>query len=335
MGAKVHSNAGPRVPLSREDVRGDRTGGTPSPGGDAVSAAAGSPNIVAAKGGCHVDALRDALNSKGATGPTPGTEARVSEATEHATLRSDAEVRHIVRKKTMPALAKALPKFALTSNDAACDKAATLTKHALDRLGVKDARIINGHQHALVEVSTREGKTLVIDPTIAQFVRDDAASDARFRKEGFVGTKAELGDLLFKHRRELGLPDDSAVMQTAKLAEDAVAGKYGRIEPKARAQFERDIETCKQRLLAKFHYPEDHPSSDRVDALYKQTHLDPVLRRDYGGTARKALLWYQDGAKGNFMVTRRAQRPDGQMDRWEVDLAPRYRAAFEALENAL
>lgn len=238
------------------------------------------------------------------------------------TARSEAEIREMVQKKIMPGIHKALPKFGMDNNTASCDKAAALTKHALDKMGVRGARIVNGNQHTFVEVKTKEGKTLIIDPTIAQFVNDNNKVDKKLQKEGFVGTKEQLADLLYKNHDKLGNMKNDPAMQSAQLAEKVLGGEFGEIEDKARLSYQQDIKNARQKLVEQFHYP-------------KGVSASPELTKNYATTARESVRWYQEGAMGPRTITKRKKLEDGTEQRTKVDMSEQFKQAFVTMEQQL
>lgn len=88
-------------------------------------------------------------------------------------------------------------------------------KAALERQGLRDVAIKEGPLHAYVEVKTKEGKTLIIDPTASQFFKDGTTIDEKLQKEGFVGTKEELKKMLHGNLEHWKFADSWPVNQDA------------------------------------------------------------------------------------------------------------------------
>jgi hypothetical protein len=138
------------------------------------------------------------------------------------TLRSESEIRELVLKKAFPAVKKGMESQDFSVNDRNCHIGAGLMKAALERQGLRDVAIKEGPLHAYVEVKTKEGKTLIIDPTASQFFKDGTAIDQKLQSEGFVGTKEELKKMIHGDLEHWKFADTWPVNQDAL---DASRGK--------------------------------------------------------------------------------------------------------------
>ena len=112
------------------------------------------------------------------------------------TLKSEAELRDFYAKKAFPAVKEGFEKAGFSVNKETCNIAAGMMKNALEREGVDGVSIRGTGNHAYIEVKTKDGKNLIIDPTASQFFKDGSAIDSKLQKEGFIGTEKELKEII-------------------------------------------------------------------------------------------------------------------------------------------
>ncbi len=133
------------------------------------------------------------------------------------TLKGESELRELVTKKAFPAVKEGMEKAGFSVNKETCNIAAGMIKNALERQGVDGVTIRESGDHTYIEVKTKEGKKLIIDPTASQFFKDGSAIDSKLQKEGFIATEQELKKLIagnLEHWRFLpswGEPDAEAL----------------------------------------------------------------------------------------------------------------------------
>jgi hypothetical protein len=112
------------------------------------------------------------------------------------TLKTETELRDLYTKKAFPAMKEGFEKGGFSVNQETCNIAAGMMKNALERQGVDGVSIRESGQHTFLEVKTKEGKKIIIDPTASQFFKDGSAIDSKLQKEGFIGTENELKKLI-------------------------------------------------------------------------------------------------------------------------------------------
>ena len=200
-----------KVPLGDSFARGGTASPLPQPGAGATHA--GNPalgeELRARVRDAHLGGPRDAPRAQAVakTGPTPE-------------LKSEAEIRELFNTKVFPGVKKGLTASGLSVNETNCDKAAGMTKHALEKLGVGGVEVKNGVNHTYCEVTTKEGKKLILDPTASQFFKDGTAIDTKLQKKGFVGTRDELkgtiGDNIEHWKFSSGIQIPQAVADAAR-----------------------------------------------------------------------------------------------------------------------
>lgn len=137
-------------------------------------------------------------------------------------LKSDAEIRQAFQK-VFPALKEGIAQAGLDVNGNSCNVAAAMLKNVLDKQGIEGATIKEGPMHAYVEVKTKEGKTLILDPTASQFFKDGSPIDGKLQSEGFVGTKDELKKMISDNIEHFSFPKAFEFPQKEVL--DAFRGK--------------------------------------------------------------------------------------------------------------
>jgi hypothetical protein len=114
---------------------------------------------------------------------------------------SEKEIKALFKEKIFPAIKEALQAQGLSVNESRCNTSAAYTMIALEKLGIGGAELSNTMTHITVKLKTSEGKTLIIDPTMAQFFADGSKIDKEMNDTGFIGTETELKDL-FKTNAE-------------------------------------------------------------------------------------------------------------------------------------
>jgi len=114
----------------------------------------------------------------------------------HRSQPTAAELRELYRRRVFPAVKAAVTRYGLSVNGTSCNVAAGLAASALRELGIQGVEVKEGPQHAYVQVTTRDGQTLLIDSTASQFFRDGTAIDRRLAENGFIGTRAELRGMI-------------------------------------------------------------------------------------------------------------------------------------------
>lgn len=233
---------------------------------------------------------------------------------------SEAEIREMFQKKIMPGVHKGLEAMGGNNNESRCDTASAMVQHSLNKLGVGGARIVEGDGHVFVEVKTKEGKTLLLDPTMAQFVKDGTAFDKEVRQNGWAGTKEELAETIHRnkenyHFNESYLRINSDVRERyasgdLKEAHDAIVhGRPTKIDQGDLKAIEPDVQKYRRDLVGQHHYPEN-------------------VQERFSRTARENLAWWEAGGQTPRMVVAEKGQPAS-------DQADRYRAGFTALEQAL
>lgn len=116
-----------------------------------------------------------------------------------APLHSEAELRKLLSEQVYPAVRDAIQAFGGTTDGTYCHLGAAFAKIALEKLGIPGAEIYEANQHVMLKVKTAEGKTLIFDPTAAQFFKNGTQIDNQLQKQGFVGTEDELRAMIHNH----------------------------------------------------------------------------------------------------------------------------------------
>jgi len=304
----------PALSLAKTDAPKVKTDGFDGRGGTFTPASA--PNVdvdpkLAAAGDQSVKQAR-------LQGPAAVDGAGAANAPTH----SEAEIRSMFEKKIMPGVNKGLEAMGANSNESRCDTASAMTKHALDKLGVKPSRIVEGDGHVFVEVKTKgePSKTLILDPTMGQFVRDGTKLDQKVREKGFVGTKSELADTIHDNKNDFQFSSASQLGGVRKKFSEGVMGKaYDAIQnggplPDGVSRSDLkvlapDVRAYRQELVGQHHYPKE---------------VTPRFSKN----AKSTLSWWQNGGTGSKMARTVAGQPP-------VDRADAYRTGFQALEGSL
>lgn len=234
---------------------------------------------------------------------------------------SEGELRALFREKVMPGVRAGLGAMGARVSESRCELASAMTLRALEELGVKGARIVEGNGHVFVEVKTKEGKTLTLDPTLAQFTRAGSPIHRRLEREGFIGTRDELTETIHEHVHDFNLGNDRNLRLKGAYDDQDLYRRLRDGAPIAGFSDPRDPELAAQRanvaeyrrdLLGAHHYPER-----------------PTSR--YAPTAQGTLAWWRGGGRGERVTV--GIGADGA--RVQKDRTADYRAAFEALERSL
>lgn len=213
-------------------------------------------------------------------------------------LKTDAEVRQLYAK-IFPALKEGVAKAGLDVNGNSCNVAAGMLKNALDKQGIEGATIKEGPLHAYVEVKTKEGGTLILDPTASQFFKDGSPIDQKLQADGFIGTKQELKQMLSDNIEHFNFPTSYQFPEKKIL--DAFRGKQ--VEGISR-------EDANQALSAFL---------DVADFTY----FGPA-KGTMGDGARKQAEWRDNG---NFDTP--------FIDPFAGDISARLKRGYEAMEQRL
>lgn len=245
---------------------------------------------------------------------------QVKKSQEAAPTHTAKQIKELFSKKIMPGVNKGLEAMGGSTNESRCDTGSAMVAHGLSKLGVKGAKIREGDGHVFVEVKTKDNKTLILDPTMGQFVRDGTKLDSEVRKNGWAGTKEQLTDMIHNNKKDFHFNPNFEMIQSdirtryssgaGKEVHDAIVhGKKTNLHPSDVKAMKPQVEEYRQSLVGQHHYPKN-----------------PKER--FAPTARASLKWWQEGGQGARMVVAEKGKPP-------IDKSATYRAGFEALEQAL
>lgn len=215
------------------------------------------------------------------------------------TLKSETELRDLYAKKAFPAVKAGFEKAGFSVNKETCNIAAGMMKNALERQGVDGVSIRESGQHTFLEVKTKEGKKIIIDPTASQFFKDGSAVDSKLQKEGFIGTEKELKKLISDN-----LENWRFVPAWGKPNAEALAVVRGQKHP--------DISQ---------HDAEENISTYQQEA--ERTYFSGV-QGVLGSEARKQSEWYD---RGNL--------DEPFINLFKTNMGPSLKKAYEAMNEKL
>jgi hypothetical protein len=215
------------------------------------------------------------------------------------TLKSEAELRDLYAKKAFPAVKEGFEKAGFSVNKETCNIAAGMMKNALEKQGVDGVSIRESGQHTFLEVKTKEGKKIIIDPTASQFFKDGTSVDSKLQKEGFIGTEKELKKLISDNLESWRFVPSWGQPNAEALA--VVRGKNNPDIPRKDA--EQNIGTYQQEA--------------------ERTYFSGV-QGVLGSEARKQAEWYDRGKLDEPFI-----------NLFKTNMGPSLKTAYEAMEQKL